>query len=105
MLVRAGHLIGCAVIVGAHVLGSASRAGAGWWALTAISGVLLIAYEWAGHLDHWRQLSGWATLLKLLLLAIAAAVPAAAVTLLLTAMVVSVLGARLPRGWRHRLLW
>lgn len=101
VLVRAGHLIGCAVIVGALVAAARPSAIGFWWALTAGTGALLVAYEWAAHPDQWRQLSGWATLFKLALLAIAAAVPSTAIALLLVAMVTSVLGAHLPRRWRH----
>lgn len=101
VLVRAGHLIGCAVIVGAQVAVARPPAIGSWWALTTATGLLLLAYEWAAHPDQWRQLSGWSTLFKLALLGVAAVFPTTAVALLLIAMVTSVLGAHLPRRWRH----
>ena len=104
VVVRAGHIAGFAVIAGAAVAGAAPPAIHAWWALVAGTGVLLAASEWASHPDLWRQLSGWATLLKVALIAVAAALPGAAVPLVLAAIVVSALGSHLPKRWRQRLI-
>jgi hypothetical protein len=105
VFVRAGHLLGCTVILGVHLAG-VSREGLGvWWAAAGITGVVLVAFEWWLHIDQWRQVSGWVTVLKLGLLGGAKGWPAGATGLMVAAFVVSVFGARLPRRIRHRLLW
>jgi hypothetical protein len=105
VLVRAGHIVGCAAIVGASFAGTPSAHVHLSWALIAVTGALLITYEWASHPDQWRQASGGATLLKLVLLVVAAAVPSAAAALLVVATVTSVLGAHLPKRFRHALIF
>lgn len=103
VLVRAVHLTGCAAILGIYLVGAAGQGSGPWWATAAVSGAFLLAYEWVSHPDHWRQLSGWATGLKLLLLGVAWWMPASATALLLLVFVLAVLGAHLPKRWRHRM--
>ena len=104
VLVRAAHLTSCAAILGLQLAGASGQGKGSWWALAGISGLLLLVYEWASHPDHWRQLSGWITPLKLALLGVARLVPALTTAIMLTVFFVAVLGAHLPRRWRHRLV-
>ncbi|MFH1807553.1 MAG: hypothetical protein ABIJ09_02315 [Pseudomonadota bacterium] len=104
VLVRAAHLTACAAILGGQLVGGRVPGLGLWWVLAATSGVLLLAHEWASHPDLLRQLSGWVTIAKLGLLALARAVPTIATGVLLVAFFIAVLGAHLPKRWRHRIL-
>ena len=101
---RAAHLVAACAIGGACLLSVEAPLDHAWWILVGVSGALLLAAEWIRHPDLHRVLAGWATVLKLALLGGIALAPAAAPWLVAAAIVVSALGAHLPRRWRHRRL-
>jgi hypothetical protein len=101
VVVRAAHLLAASVIAGAVVLGR-GPVPHGWWAAAVASGVLLLGAEILLHRGLHRELAGWATIAKLVLIGAALAAPAAGPWLVSAAFVIAVLGAHAPKRWRHR---
>jgi hypothetical protein len=102
VFVRAAHLLGASAVAGAYLLGVEGLPLRGWWILVAISGVLLLLAELVRHPELWREVAGWATLVKLVLIGLIPAVPGEAAWLMGAAIVVAALGAHLPKRWRHK---
>lgn len=102
---RAVHILASGVLLGLFLHADHPPGVGPWFALAGVSGLLLLAYEWAAHVDQWRQVSGWALLVKLALLGFAKAIPGFAFTALAAATLISGLFAHLPRDIRHRRLW
>jgi hypothetical protein len=105
VFVRAAHLLAASAVAGAFLLAVEDARLLGWWIAAAASGLLLLVFEFLRHRELYREIAGWSTILKLLLIGLIPAVPAAAVWLMSAAFVVAVLGAHLPRGIRHRKLF
>jgi hypothetical protein len=102
VFVRAAHLLGVGAVSGAWLIGEAGSLAHEWWIVVGVSGVLLLVAEFLLHDDLQRTVAGWATLVKLVLVAAIALVPVAAPWLMGAAIVVAAVGAHAPRGWRHR---
>jgi hypothetical protein len=105
VFVRAAHLLGTSAVLGAALFGVAGAAVHPWWIVAAASGVLLVVAELLRHPELWREVAGWATVAKLVLVGVGLAVSPAGPWLLSTAFVVAVVGAHAPREWRHRKLF
>lgn len=105
VFVRAVHLLAASAVAGACLLNVEGTGVRTWWFVAAISGVLLLAAEFIQHAELYRELAGWSTILKLVLIGGIVAAPAAAPWLMSAAFVVAVLGAHAPRRWRHRRLF
>jgi len=105
VFVRATHLLPASVVAGACVLSVEAEGIRAWWIATAVTGAVLLAAEYARHRDLHREVAGWATLIKLVLVGGIALAPAAGPWLMSVAFVVAVVGAHAPRGWRHRRLF
>jgi hypothetical protein len=100
--VRAVHLLAASAIAGVCLLGVSDADLLAWWIAAAVSGVLLVVAEALRHRELWREVAGWATVLKLVLIALIPALPAASPWLMSAAFIVAVIGAHSPRKWRHR---
>jgi hypothetical protein len=103
VFVRAAHLLAAGVVAGGILLGVVGGVPHIWWILAGASGVLMMVVEFIQHRELHREIAGWSTLLKLLLIGGIFAVPAAAApSLMASAFLVAVVGAHAPRSWRHR---
>jgi len=105
VFVRAAHLLGACAVGGAYLLGVGDARLHGWWILAAASGLLLLAAELVQHRELYREVAGWATVLKLLLIGLIFVFPRAALWLMSAALIVAVIGAHAPKNWRHRKLF
>ncbi len=105
VFIRAAHLLGASAVAGAYLLAVEDTGVNAWWIVAGVSGVLLLVAELIQHRELYRELAGWSTVLKLVLVGLIPALPAAAPWLMSTALVVAVLGAHAPRRWRHRRLF
>ena len=102
---RAAHLLAASAVLGACLWNVGDRGVHWWWLAAGVSGGLLILAELLKHVELYREVAGWSTVLKLLLLALALAAPVAAPWLMSAAFVVAVVGGHAPRVWRHRRLF
>ncbi|MHC4472315.1 MAG: hypothetical protein ACYS99_15300 [Planctomycetota bacterium] len=105
VFVRAAHLLAASAVAGAYLLNGKDIDAQAWWLVAGVSGVLLLVAELLRHVELYREVAGWSTILKLVLIGGILAAPAAAPWLMSAAFVVAVLGAHFPRGWRHRKLF
>jgi hypothetical protein len=105
VFVRAAHLLAASAVAGVYLLGVRDADAGAWWIVAGVSGVLLLAAEFLRHRELHRELGGWSTILKLILIAGIPAAPALAPWLMSAAFVVAVLGAHAPKRWRHRRLF
>jgi hypothetical protein len=96
---RTGHVAAMTGVVGGVWLGAPHADIRPWAALTALTGLGLVATEVA-HGREWPfQGRGVASILHLAVLA-AAALPGAAPGATMTALVIGMAGSHMPRGWR-----
>jgi hypothetical protein len=102
VFVRAAHLVAVAAVGGVALLGLESRTPHAWWIVAGLSGLLLLAAEVFHHPELHRELAGWCTVLKLVLVGLVFLLPAAAPWWMGAAVVVAALGAHSPKRWRHR---
>lgn len=104
ILIRALHQVGAAVFLAAYLLDAVPAPPREYAIAVMLTGVLLLGSEWLRHRQVYREISGVATWLKLLLLGAAfhGFLPAPAMVLL--AFVVASIGSHAPKEVRHRLL-
>jgi hypothetical protein len=105
VFIRAVHLLAASAVSGAYLLTVENTGAHTWWLVAGISGVLLLVAEFIRHVELYRELGGWSTILKLVLIGCIPAAPATAPWLMSAAFVIAVLGAHFPRRWRHRKLF
>jgi hypothetical protein len=99
------HLLAASAVAGACLLSVPDADVEAWWIAAVASGVLLLVAELVRHRELYREVAGWSTFLKLILIGLIPAAPAAGPWLMSAAFVVAVLGAHFPRHWRHRRLF
>ena len=105
VFVRALHLLAASAVAGGYLLSGEVEVPLGWWIAAGVSGVVLLAAECSRHRELYRELAGWATLVKLGLIGVVPILPGVASPWLMgAAFVVAVLGAHSPKVWRHRRL-
>lgn len=104
ILIRALHQVGAAVFLAAYLLDAVPAPPREYAIAVMLTGVLLLGSEWLRHRQLYREISGVATWLKLLLLGAAfhGFLPASGMVLL--AFVVASIGSHAPKEVRHRLL-
>ena len=104
ILIRALHQVGAAVFLAAYLLDAVPEPPVEYVVAVMLTGVILFGSEWMRHRQVYREISGVATWLKLLLLGAAfhGFLPAPAMVLL--AFVVASIGSHAPKEVRHRLL-
>ena len=105
VFIRAAHLLAASAVAGVYLWNVEATGVHTWWIVAGVSGVLLLVAESIRHRELYRELAGWATILKLILVGGIFAAPAAATWLMSAAFVVAVLGAHCPGRWRHRKLF
>ncbi len=105
ILIRALHQVGAAVFLAAFLLDALPEPPVEYVAMVMLTGGLLFASEWWRHRQVCREVSGMATLVKLLLLggAYHGFLPEQAMVLL--AFIIASLGSHTPKEIRHRLLF
>ncbi|MFN2354598.1 MAG: hypothetical protein ABR512_08760 [Desulfopila sp.] len=104
IVIRALHQIGAAVFLASFLLDGRDSPPTLYLLLAVISGVALVVTEWLRHRQMYRELSGMATIAKLILLGLAVhnILPAAAMVTI--AFVLASICAHAPKHIRHRLL-
>jgi len=105
VFVRAAHLLGASVLAGAWLLEVEDPRLHAWWGVAAGTGALLLAAEYARHRELHREVCGWATYGKLILILLIPLAPDLGPWLMSAAFVVAVLGAHAPKRWRHRRIY
>jgi hypothetical protein len=105
VFIRAAHLLAAGAVAGAYLLNVEDPGVRTWWIVAGISGVLLVVAELIRHVELYREVAGWATIFKLVLIGSIPALASAAPWLMSAAFVVAVVGAHSPRNWRHRKLF
>lgn len=105
ILVRALHQVGAAVFLAAFLLDAFPAPPTEYVAVVMATGVLLFASEWLRHRQVFRELSGVATLVKLLFLGAAyhGFLPMQETVLLV--FIMASVGSHAPKQVRHRLLF
>ncbi len=101
LLLRSLHIAAMALVVGGLPFGADHHRLRGTILVTVLSGVLLLAIDLAKDVAFLVQGSGVAVLLKLGLLGMGLAQPAARLPWYLAATLVASIGSHMPRTWRH----
>jgi hypothetical protein len=103
--VRAAHQIGAAVFLTSFLFtGMVIPAGNYTW-LAVISGFVLLATEGMRHREMYREVSGVATGIKCVLIALAVHGLLPGTPLIITAFILASLAAHAPKNIRHKLLY
>ncbi len=105
VFIRALHLLGASVVTGAYLLDSSLANIHPYLIIAAVTGLLLVITETVRHVQLYREAAGWATIVKILLLAWVPVFPEASVCLFTSAFLLAAVFAHLPRRYRHRLLF
>ena len=105
VFVRAVHLLAASAVAGAYLLSVQEVDAGAWWIVAGGSGIVLLIAEVLWHPELWREVGGWATIVKLVLIGLIPVLPTAAFWLMAAAFLVAVVGAHAPRRWRHRKLF
>ena len=105
ILIRVVHQVGAAVFLAAYLLEAIPAPPGSYVAAALVSGVLLLGIEWWRHRQGYREVSGVATMAKVLLLGAAyhGFLPLQETVLL--AFCIASVGAHAPKKMRHRLLF
>ncbi|MBT8333201.1 MAG: hypothetical protein HKP41_08375 [Desulfobacterales bacterium] len=105
IVIRAVHQVGAAVYLSSFLLDEIAGPSLFYLLIVWLSGLALLISEWMRHRQIYREVAGLSTLVKLLLLGAAyhQYLPEAAMVLM--AFMVSSIGAHVPKGIRHRLLF
>ncbi len=105
ILIRSAHQVGAAVFLAAYLLDVLPGPPRLYVWIALVSGCLLLATEWLRHRQIFRELAGWITLVKIMLIGAAyhGYLPLSATVLL--AFVIASVGAHAPKKVRHRLLF
>ena len=103
--IRAAHQVGAAVFLSFWLIEGSPALPAGYLRLVYGTGIALVLSEWLRHRQLYRELSGLATGLKLVLLGLGAHGIIAQKHSVLLAFVLAALAAHAPKLVRHRLLF
>jgi hypothetical protein len=98
---RTAHLCGCCGLTGGLLFGASLAALHGWLALTVLSGVVQAAIDLREEGPYLTEVRGAALVLKVVLLAVAAALPALRVGLFFLVVVLSSAVSHAPGKVRH----
>jgi len=101
LLLRSVHIAAMALVVGGLPFGADYQRLRGAVLVTVVSGSLLLVIDLAKDATFLIQGSGLAVLLKLGLLGVGLAQPAARLPWYLAATLVASIGSHMPRTWRH----
>jgi hypothetical protein len=104
ILIRALHQVGAAVFLAAYLLDAVPEPPVEYVAVVMLTGVLLFCSEWLRHRQVYREISGMATWLKLLLLGAAFHGFLPEQVMVLLAFIIASIGSHAPKEVRHRLL-
>lgn len=105
VFVRAAHLWAAALILGGAFAGEPLWNEKLLHALVALSGLGLLAAEWLRHPMQHRELSGFATFIKIGLIVIAAILGKYQALLFTIVMVLGALSSHASRKWRRKRLF
>lgn len=104
VLIRAIHQVAAAVYLSCFLLDGIAGPPAFYLWLSVATGLVLVFTEGMRHRALYREVSGLATILKLVLLGIAYHGYLPASTMVLTAFLIAAIAAHLPKDLRHRLI-
>ena len=99
VFIRAAHILAACAVAGGYFLGA--PVAHSWWILAGVTGVLLLGAEFLQHRELHREVAGWSTILKLILIGCIPAAPPAAPWLMSAAVILAAVGAHAPKKWRH----
>jgi len=102
--IRAVHQVGAAVFLSAYLLDRVEGSPVFYLAVSAVSGTVLLFTEGLRHRQIYREVSGLATAVKLLLLGAAYHHYLPPAGTVLAAFLIASLAAHLPKELRHRLV-
>lgn len=105
VMLRAVHQVGVAVYLTSFIIEEITGPPAVYLGMAVISGVALFITESMRHRQIYREISGFGTFAKLLLLGAAYHQVLPAAQTVLAAFVLSSLSAHLPKDIRHRLVF
>ncbi len=105
VFVRAVHLIGAGALLGGYLFGVERSLMLPYVWVTLASGLVLIGTEFARHRQLYREVAGWSTIVKILILLTLPLFRDHAGTLMIVVFLIAGIGAHLPRRYRHRLLF
>ena len=105
VFVRATHLLAAAAVAGAFLLDVDPARLHGWGILAALTGLVLLGFEFRLRPRLHREVCGAATILKLLLLGAIILFPTGAPWFVAYAILVAAVGAHAPKSWRHARLF
>ena len=105
VFVRAVHLVGAGALLGGYLFGVERSMMLPYVGIAAMSGLVLIGTEFARHRELYREVAGWSTIVKLLILLTFPLFPDSAGLLMILVFLIAAIGAHLPRRYRHRLLF
>jgi len=105
VVLRAVHQVGAAVYLTSFIIEGISGPPGLYLGMAVISGVALFITESMRHREIYREISGFGTFAKLLLLGAAYHQVLPATQTVLAAFVLASLSAHLPKDVRHRLLY
>lgn len=105
ILIRAVHQVGAAVFLASFLIDGIGGAARAYFILAVVSGLFLVLTEGMRHRQIYREVSGFSTFLKLILLGGAYHGVLPETVTVLAAFVVASIGAHAPRIIRHRLLF
>ena len=104
ILIRAVHQVGAAVFLTSFLVKDLGGAVNSYLALTVVSGCLLFFTEGMRHRQIYREVSGWSTFIKLILIGGAYHGFFPETITILAAFIIACIGAHAPKLIRHRLL-
>ncbi len=105
ILIRAIHQVGAAVFLTAYLLEDIPAVPPVYLLLAFISGAALLFTEWLRHREIYRELSGMATFVKLLLLGIAFHGFLPQTATIVCAFLLASVASHAPKQYRHRVLF
>ena len=105
ILIRAVHQVGAAVFLASFLIDGIGAAARSYFILAVVSGLFLVLTEGMRHRQIYREVSGFSTFFKLILLGTAYHGVLPETVTVLAAFVVASIGAHAPRVIRHRLLF
>lgn len=102
--VRAVHQVGVAVVLASVLLGD-MEVPASYLIVATLSGMVLMVTEGMRHRQFYREFSGLATLIKVILLGLAFHGPLSMTVTVVITFILASISAHVPKIVRHRLLY
>lgn len=105
VVIRAVHQVGAAVYLSSYLLDAIVGPPVYYLWLSVVSGLALLFTEGLRHPQMYREVSGFGTLVKIVLLGVAYHGYLPETATVVTAFIIAAIAAHLPKNLRHRLLY